>query len=71
MSKKHIKLLEAFMISEIKSQAQTALQTNYNKDGKIQSYSVVLLQYDQFPMRIKASPWMVIINFHTMKCLVK
>lgn len=56
MSKKHLKILEAFFHSEISNQPQAALQSNYNKDGKIESYSVISLACDIYTHKDKSTP---------------
>lgn len=55
MSKKQLKILEAFFNSEISNQQQAALQSNYNKDGKIESYSVISLARDIYTHKDKST----------------
>ena len=56
MTKKNLKILEAFFNSEISKQPQAAIQSNYNKDGKIESYSVISLACDIYSHKDKSTP---------------
>ena len=57
MSKKHLKILEAFMSSELKKKPQTCLQTNYSEfGGKIESYSIVFFNYDSITGKSNSIP---------------